>query len=178
MISLVIVFYMFVILFGFIGAMRGWAKEILVTFSVILALAFISVVEQLLPIVGPFIQSNPGMQYWFRIIIVALMAFFGYQSPKFSRLAKASERRDRIQDVMLGLFLGLVSGWFVIGTLWHYTHQANYPMMGKYIITAQGDMAEAMQRILKLLPPVWLGKQPNIYIAVVLAFIFVIIVFL
>ncbi|MEW5871367.1 MAG: hypothetical protein AB1894_18995 [Chloroflexota bacterium] len=178
MISLVIVFYMFVILFGFIGAMRGWAKEILVTFSVILALAFISVIELLLPMVGPFIQSNPSMQYWFRILTVVLMAFFGYQSPKFSRLSKAAERRDRIQDVMLGMFLGLVSGWFVIGTLWYYTHQADYPMLAKYVVPAQGDMAESMQRILKLLPPVWLGKQPNIYIAVVLAFIFVIIVFL
>ena len=40
MISLAVVFWMYVILFAIIGGMRGWAKEILVTFSVILALTF------------------------------------------------------------------------------------------------------------------------------------------
>ena len=34
MISIIYVFWMYVILFGVIGAMRGWAKEMLVAFSV------------------------------------------------------------------------------------------------------------------------------------------------
>ena len=38
MISILSAFWMFVILFGLIGAMRGWAKELLVVFSVVLAL--------------------------------------------------------------------------------------------------------------------------------------------
>ena len=38
MISLVSAFWLFVIIFGLIGAMRGWAKELLVAFSVILAI--------------------------------------------------------------------------------------------------------------------------------------------
>ena len=45
MMSLAIVFWMYVILFSVIGAMRGWAKEILVSFSVILALSFIALLE-------------------------------------------------------------------------------------------------------------------------------------
>lgn len=36
MISILSVFWMFVILFGLIGAMRGWAKELLVIFSIVL----------------------------------------------------------------------------------------------------------------------------------------------
>ncbi len=39
MMSIVYLFWMFVILFGIVGLMRGWAKELLVAFSVILALA-------------------------------------------------------------------------------------------------------------------------------------------
>ena len=39
MMSIVVVFWMYVFLFAFIGGMRGWAKELLVTFSAILALA-------------------------------------------------------------------------------------------------------------------------------------------
>ena len=39
MMSIDIVFWMYVLLVGFIGGMRGWAQELLVTFSAILALA-------------------------------------------------------------------------------------------------------------------------------------------
>ena len=38
MISLTVLFGLFVILFGVIGAMRGWAKELLVTSAVVLGL--------------------------------------------------------------------------------------------------------------------------------------------
>ena len=178
MISLVIVFYLFIFLFAIMGAMRGWAKEMLVIFSVILALAFITVMENLVPVVGAFITSNPKMQFWFRVTIVIIMTFFGYQSPKFARLAKVADRRDRIQDLMLGFILGAVSGYFVIGTIWSFVDSAGYPF-GDWVIppTPQVPMGETSLRMIKYLPPVWLGKPPNIYIAVVLAFVFVIVVF-
>ena len=175
---MVAVFWMFIAIFGFIGSMRGWAKEVLVIFSIVLALALISVMENLIPFLGPFLVSNPMLQYWVRIIVVILMTFFGYQSPKFSRLTKSTEKRDRIQDVLLGLFIGLISGYFVFGTLWSFTNSANYPILIKYISPAPANLAEATQNLLKILPPLWLGKPPTIYIAVVLAFIFVIVAFI
>lgn len=49
MIGLAAIFWMFVILFAIIGAMRGWAKELLVTFSAILAMFIISVITNYLP---------------------------------------------------------------------------------------------------------------------------------
>jgi hypothetical protein len=160
------------------GAMRGWAKELLVIFSVILALAFITVLENLIPVVGPFITSNSTLQFWVRISIVIFMAFFGYQSPKFARLAKVTDRRDRIQDLLLGLIMGAVSGYFVAGTIWSFVHSAGYPF-GDWIQPPHNQMplGDATLRIIRYLPPVWLGKEPNIYIAVVLAFVFVIVVF-
>jgi hypothetical protein len=39
MMSIIYVFWMYVVLFAIIGWMRGWAKELLVSFSVILSLA-------------------------------------------------------------------------------------------------------------------------------------------
>jgi|GEM_PF-6848346 len=47
MVSIFFFFWLLVVLFGVIGAMRGWAKEILVSFSVILAL-FMKIMFQLL----------------------------------------------------------------------------------------------------------------------------------
>ena len=70
MISILVVFYLFIFLFAVMGAMRGWAKELLVIFSVILALAFIAMLETLIPVVGPFVTSNPNFQFWMDIIEV------------------------------------------------------------------------------------------------------------
>ena len=107
------------------------------------------------------------------------MVFFGYQSPRITRLAKAAEKRDRIQDLLLGLIMGAVSGFMVIGTIWSYADLAGYPVFASYMTapSAQQVGGAAALRIIQILPPLWLGKPPNIYIAVVLAFIFVIAVF-
>ncbi len=177
MIAMVLVFYMFLFVFGCIGAMRGWAKELLVIFSIIVALALISVLENLLPVIGPFLKSNPMILYWERTVIVIAMTLFGYQTPKFSRLSKSIEKRDRIQDVLLGIIMGIASGFFVVGTIWSFANAANYPILGDYISAPPGNIADVTQRVLNLLPPVWLGKAPNIYIAVVLSFVFLIVVF-
>ena len=67
MIAMVTVFAMFLIMFGLIGAVRGWAKEMLIIFSVILALAAISLVEDLLGFKNTLFKNNLTMQYWFRI---------------------------------------------------------------------------------------------------------------
>ncbi len=180
MISLLIVFYLFLVLFAFIGAARGWAKEVLVIFSVTLGMAFISVLEDLLPFIGPVLKGNQVLQFWVRISIIVFMTYFGYQSPKISRFSKASERKDRIQDNLLGLIMGLISGYFVVGTLWYYMHMANYPLIGEYIWPLGPDVpgGSAALSLMNYLPPAWLGSPPLIYIAVVLAFIFVIVVFL
>jgi len=177
MIAFIAVFWMFIAIFGFIGIMRGWAKELLVIFSIVLALAFIAVAENLIPILGPFLNSNPMIQYWVRTGMVVFMTFFGYQSPKFSRLAKSTERRDRIQDLILGLMMGLISGYFIVGCLWSFANDAGYPNLENYIAPPLSNLAEDTQNILNYLPPVWLGQPPTIYIAVVLAFIFVIVAF-
>jgi uncharacterized membrane protein required for colicin V production len=179
MIAMLIVFYMFLATFACIGAMRGWMKELLVIFSVIVALSFIAVIENLFPVIGPFLKENPSIQYWVRVIIVLTLVFFGYQSPRFSRFSKSVEKRERIGDTLLGLIMGLLSGYFVVGTLWSFSNSAQYPMIAKYINVeaTPANILETTQRVINLLPPVWLGKPPLIYIAVVLAFVFVIVIF-
>jgi len=178
MIAMVIVFFLFLFTFGCIGSMRGWAKELLVIFSVIVGLALISVLENLLPVIGPFLKSNPMIEFWERTLIILGMTLFGYQSPKFSRIGKSVEKRDRIGDFLLGIVVGIMSGYFVVGTLWSIWNAANYPLAGDYISAPPASIADTTQRILNILPPVWLGKAPNIYIAVVLSFVFVIVVFI
>jgi len=179
MISMNIVFYLFIFLFALIGAMRGWAKEMLVIFSVVLALAFITVIETLIPFLGSYVTNNPTVQFNFRVITVIVIVFFGYQSPRFARISSVVERRDRIQDVLLGVILGAVSGFMIVGTIWFFANEASYPFISDFVVMPGNQVpgGENSSRLIKMLPPVWLAKSPNIFIAVVAAFVLVIAVF-
>jgi hypothetical protein len=177
--SLLLVFYIFVVLFAIVGAMRGWAKEVLVIFSVILSLAFITILENLVPVVREFLRGSTIIQFWVRTAILIVMVFFGYQSPRFPRLAQATARREKVQDVLLGLILGAVNGYLIIGTLWAFLETAGYPFAPLITRPTPNDpLGPTAIGLIDNLPLFWLGRSPNIFIAVVLAFIFVIVVFI
>ena len=200
MISILSAFWMFVILFGMIGAMRGWAKELLVIFSVVLSLFLIYVLESFTPYLIPFeevfnqvenyspgtsfmalplpIQDELKIQFWSRAAIVAILAFFGYQTPKLPVLQNRA-RRERIQDILLGAVLGLGSGFFIIGSLWWYMAAAGYPFSPQILPPQAGtQLGDAAINILKYFPPVFASNQIGLFFAVVVAFMFVLVVFI
>ena len=173
-------FYCFLVLFAIIGAMRGWAKEMLVTFSAVLALFIITVMETYVsPVTQSFALPGSEAQFWMRFIILILLAFFGYQTPNLPRLSGSTRwARERLQDTMLGIFLGLFNGYLIVGTIWYWLAQAGY-QPGAYIIAPDPNnpIGQAAIRMLTWMAPAWL-VTPYLYFAVGLAFIFVIVVFL
>jgi uncharacterized membrane protein required for colicin V production len=176
MVSLSFVFWMYVILFGIIGGMRGWAKELLVTFSVILALSFSTLLEHYVPFVRDVLQKdNVPLYFWLRTGILFLLVFFGYQTPHLARFA-AKMTREKFQDILLGAFLGAINGYLIAGTIWFYMADGGYPFT-KVIVPPTGDLAKVAESMLHYMPPKLLGI-PGIYFAVVVAFIFVIVVFI
>lgn len=178
MVSLSFVFWLFVALFAVVGAMRGWAKELLVSFSVILSLFILTVLETYIPFVYDFmIQPGGRPQFWIRSLIVVLMAFFGYQTPNIQRLAGARFARERLQDTLLGLFLGALNGYLIIGTLWFFLHQAGYPFPYVRAPLPDDPFSAPALELVQWLPPRWLGV-PAVYFAVAIAFAFVVIVFI
>jgi uncharacterized membrane protein required for colicin V production len=176
MIAMVIVFFMFVILFGFIGASRGWAKEVLVIASVILALAIISLLEDVLGLASYF-EKNRNMQFAIRTTILIVLVYFGYQSPKVGRIAKATEKRGQIAEKILGFLFGMASGYFVMGTLWYFAYEAGYPLFIDYVAPAPKELADLTNRIISLLPPAWLNTTLETFIFLVIIFVFIIIFF-
>ena len=76
MMSIVYVFWMYVVLFAFIGGMRGWAKELLVSFSVILALAINHVLRKYVPIASSLAETDMNL-FWVRTLILTVMVGFG-----------------------------------------------------------------------------------------------------
>ena len=158
-----------------------WVLCLLVIFSVILALALIAVVEELLPFTKNLLASaDPGDLFWFHWLIVLLLVFFGYQTPRVKRFAEPTKKAEEIRETLLGFFVGAITGYMVVGTLWFYMDKGGYPFQ-PYITSPINDplTGEAAMRVLKAFPPaLWLGNFPGVIVSVVIAFIFVIIVFL
>ena len=177
MISITAVLYMLIIISAAIGALRGWAKELLVTFSTILALFVIIVMEKYVGFVQGMIQSGGvETEFYFRVIILAVLTFFGYQTPRLQRLVDAA-RRERLQDSIMGTLLGGVNGYLIFGSVWAYLHKAEYFL--DYIRSPEigTELGDAALALIENMPPMWIGV-PGIYVFVALAFIFVVIVYI
>jgi uncharacterized membrane protein required for colicin V production len=178
MISLSVLFWIFVFMFGLIGMMRGWARELLVSFSVILAIFVINILEHFVPFVRDSLAVNTDdLLFFVRIGVVILLVFFGYQTPKLPQLV-ASNRfaRERLQDVLLGLVLGAINGYLIMGTLWFYLDAAGYPF-GLVLPPQPGTLAgDSSLQLLPYLAPHWM-ISPAIYFAVAISFVFVMVIF-
>ncbi len=179
MIGLDALFWTFIILFAIIGALRGWAKEILVTFAAILSLFIVSVLEAFVPFVrDSLVPENGPAIFWLRVGLMGVLVFFGYQTPNLPKLAgNAKFLRDHFQDSLLGFFLGAINAYLFWGSLWYYLDAIQYKFS---IITepiAGTATYEAAQQLLPMLPPNWIGT-PVIYFAVAVAFAFLLVVFI
>lgn len=180
MIGLNVFFWFMVMLFAIIGSMRGWAKELLVSFSVILGLFIINVLEQFAPFIRNLLAGESASAlFWLRIVILSALVFFGYQGPNITKLAATNKfNREKFQDALLGIFLGAINGYLIYGAFLFYLNAAQYEPL-KFVIapdpfTPQGA---AVIKLIELLPPQWL-IAPRIYFAVAIAFAFVLVVFL
>lgn len=176
MMTITFVFWLLVALFAIVGAMRGWAKELLVTFAVIVGLFLITVLERFVPFMRDTLTGTG--RFWMQTLIIMVLVFFAYQTPQLARLA-ASGRfvREHLQDTLLGLFLGALNGFLIFGSVWYYMHEAGYPF--DYIAAPQSGTAlgDAALKLIPLLAPHWMGP-PMVYFAVALAFVFVLVVFI
>lgn len=179
MITLPAFFWIFVFVCAVIGAMRGWAKEIMVTFSVVLGIFLIVVLETYIPIVRNFMSSaQPTTLFWMQAIIIGMMAFFGYQTPNIKGLAGPRFARERLADTLMGLMVGAFNGYLIFGSIWFYMDQAGYPYPAYISPPPPGsEVAATVARFMEWMPPAYL-VPPWIYFAVGVGFLFVIIVFL
>ncbi len=99
MVSLTVLFGMFVALFAVIGAMRGWAKELLVTSALVLGLFLNAILDNYItPYRTAMLLQPPLTQFALRGGVLLLMALFGYQTPEHPRPAAQAGARARGGD--------------------------------------------------------------------------------
>jgi len=176
------IFWIFVLLFGLVGALRGWKKEILVTFSMLLGLFIEFIVKAYVPGVQmALIAQSPSNQFLIRGTLFAALAFFGYETPRLRGLGESGRfAREKFPDYLLGTIFGLINGYFLIGTLWYYMHDTGYPfeqITGPcLVLTSPCPLGSEDPSYLRYLPPRLIGV-PWLFFAVAIAFVFVIIVF-
>ncbi|MBI5932546.1 MAG: CvpA family protein [Chloroflexi bacterium] len=173
MISLVAVFWMYVILFAVIGMLRGWAKELLVGFAVVVAVAL----NYLLKTYAPMVKNLPENDitlFWVRIIVFGTLVYFGYQTVISIARLQAGARRERLQDSLFGLFLGGINGYLIAGSFWYYWDVAGYP--GGMVVKGNPEIQAEVAKIIEYMPPHLLGA-PTIYFAVIVVLIFILVVY-
>lgn len=174
MVNLIYIFWMYVLLFAVIGAMRGWAKELLVSFSVILALALNYLLRKYAPVIKDMPGADPSF-FWIRTWITIALVYFGYQTVASIGALAGKARKEKLQDALFGGVMGGVNGYLIVGTIWAYLHEANYPF--PQVFSAPSDAISAeITRMMTWMPPYVLG-EPGIYFAVIIAFIFIIVVY-
>ncbi len=176
MMSLVYVFWMYVLLFAIIGMLRGWAKELLVAFSVILALAFNHLLRRYVPIVQELPDDSSSL-FWIQTLILGALVFFGYQTIALVPHLQSKATRERLQDALFGAILGAINGYLIAGTVLFYVAQTNYQVFPNIVMPPTEQNAQAVQSLLAYMPPHILG-EPGIYFAVMLCFIFLLVVYI
>jgi hypothetical protein len=176
MMSIVYIFWMYVILFGVIGGMRGWAKELLVAFSVVLALALNHVLRKYIPIAAG-LPENDTTLFWVRTIILFVLVFFGYQTVVSIPHLASRATRERLQDTLFGGLLGGFNGYLVAGTVLYYNYVAGYPFQNVISAPTEPNLVQTVNQMMLYMPPALLG-EPGIYFAIILAFVFVLVVYI
>ena len=176
MMNIVYVVWMYVIVFAVIGALRGWAKELLVAFSVIVALAINHVLRRYLPLVKALPDDNSSL-FWVRSLILIVLVYFGYQSVISIARFAAKAAREKLQDSLFGGIIGGLNGYFVSGSVLFYMIQAKYPYPDIVSPPPPGSPLEAsIATMMQYMPPHLLG-EPGIYVAVIIALVFILVVY-
>jgi hypothetical protein len=179
MISIQVIFWLLVLIFAIIGAIRGWASEVLVTFCSVLGIFILFILENFAGFAKEGeLFTNPTAHFWLQTIVFVGLVFLGYQAPNLPALAGHVRFINKsLIDHLAGLLMGAVNGFFIFGSLWFFLDAAGYPFS---IITgpeAGTEIGDAAINLLAYLPPQWL-VSPAIYFSAALALALVLVVFL
>lgn len=179
MISIQVIFWLLVFIFAIIGAVRGWASEVLVIFCSILGIFILFILENFAGFAKESqLFTDPVSHYWLQTIVFIGLVFLGYQTPNLPALSGHVRFMNvSIVDHLAGFVLGAINGFFIFGSLWFFMDAAGYPLS---IITppeAGTEIGDAAINMLAYLPPHWL-VSPAIYFSAALALALVLVVFL
>jgi len=171
MIPIELTFWILAGLFGAIGFIRGWSKEIGTTTGLVLAMLIISRLGETMITFANRLSGAIGIErliadapspsrFLFFAILFLAITFFSYHGETLALGKKASG----VTESILGLFIGLINGYLIAGNLWFYLHEQQYLPAQRLFSTPTSETALFM---IKLLPPRIL-MEPILFILLVL----------
>jgi uncharacterized membrane protein required for colicin V production len=190
MLSLGTLFWLMILFFAIIGSLRGWTREVIATSGLILSLFAINQFGNLFLGFVPTGGTIPPerQRFYYLAVLHLVIAFFSYQGPAFagSRFGERLRVRDTFQDKLLGLIVGALNGYLIVGSLWSFLEYRvqpdsswiRLPVGQQYpfdiTVLARPDVAVGLDTLMGRLPLPLLA--PYLPFLVVIVFLFVIIV--
>ena len=164
MISLNVLFTIFVLLFAIIGAVRGLRKELVVIVAGILSLF---IIQEVLPrVLGDLTGTKVLI---LDLIVLFVCAFLGYQTPAFRRFAESGRfNRDTPIEMILGAVFGAVNGYWLVGSAWYFIDKAGYPFSWIIAPDATTEFGQKAIQLLQNQVPQKLAGN-NLYVAIAIA---------
>ena len=153
-----------VIMFGLVGLVRGFLRELGVTMVMVFVLFFLGLVdpvvskgmERLLKLLGAEASADKMALYtcWVLLAAIIIAAFISYQG---ETLSFAGSNPPGATGIVLGLMLGLVNGYLVAGSLWYFMDKFSYPITWLGFTTER--LSPLASKIVPLLPSSFLGQE-------------------
>ncbi len=179
MIPIELVFGVLVSLFALIGLVRGFTRELGVTTVMMFALFVLDTFEPFLDqgvakvmALGNGLvqaQNQNSAQTTFFILVILVIAFISYAG---ETLAFEGEGPSGALGSILGLLVGALNGYLIVGSVWYYLHKWGYAIRWMGFSTEQ--LSDAAKQIVEFLPipflgqPFLLGQSLLLYLAVLL----------
>jgi len=166
------------LMFGMIGIVRGFLKELGVTTVLLVLLFGLSRLEDRIPqfltrasaTVGFAVPKAPdptGQLIWasFYILVIAFVTLISYPG---ETLAFEGKSPKGPKGVLFGVMTGLLNGYLVSGSIWYFLDKYDYPTMLLYRF--QEPLTEFAQSLVPLLPLTLLRPfLPFLVVLVILA---------
>jgi hypothetical protein len=134
-----VVFLILIGLFGAIGVVRGWQRELGVTTMLLLALFVIE-----------FVLTTPIGQR-----VDSFLTGAGVSAEQLLVLQSSSK------NSFLSLMIGLLNGYLFAGSIWYYMARAGWPL-----VNVVPDYSQFYKFFVQILPPQIFGWQFFILVAV------------
>jgi hypothetical protein len=147
-----LVFLIMALIFGVIGIVRGYPRELGVTtmlFVGLLALELLAgplearFAHFLTTVFGVSPEAIPGIEAVISCLFLSIIVFISYQGATLAFPSKGA-------NWFIALAVGLLNGYLYSGSLWYYLQQAGWPLLNSVI---KPEYSQLNQSIQNLLPP-------------------------
>jgi hypothetical protein len=106
-ISLQVIFWLLVIIFAIIGAVRGWASEVLVTFSSVLGIFILFILENFAGFAKEStLFTDPVSNFWLKAVFLRVWSLLGIRRPISRAFRHARFMYKSTVDHLAGLLMG------------------------------------------------------------------------